>query len=139
ARDTTPAFDRLAADGALFTQAISPASWTVPASMSWMTGTYPSIHKVVNKFAKFTKEEQVISNLRKLSPELRTLAETLKADGYATGGFTGDAGVNGVFGFNAGYDVYFDSVPAFSGMDQSVPRALAWVKTVKDGKFFFFL
>ena len=52
---------------------------------------------------------------------------------------TGDAGVNGVFGFSAGFDVYSDSVPPFSGLDQSAPKALDWLQTVKDRKFFLFL
>lgn len=138
-RETTPVFDELARRGALFTQAVSPASWTVPTGLSWFTGTYPSVHKVTNKFSEFTAEKQVIANLRKLSPELKTLAEVLRENGYATGGFTCDAGVNGVFGYSLGFDVYFDSVPPFSPMDHSIPRALAWLKTAKDRPYFLFL
>ncbi|OGS11049.1 MAG: hypothetical protein A2234_03870 [Elusimicrobia bacterium RIFOXYA2_FULL_58_8] len=138
-RSTTPALDALARQGSLFTQAISAASWTLPATMAWFTGAYPSRHKVVNKFSAFDSERQVVANLQKLSPGMKTITETLKAGGYCTGGFTGDAGVNGVFGFKAGFDVYFDSVPAFSGFELSIPRAVEWLKTVKDGKFFLFL
>lgn len=142
-RDTTPAIDALAAEGTLFGQAISAAPWTVPSHMSWFTGTYPSLHKVVNKYAQTADGSLELSNLKKLSPGLETMAEALHGAGYATGGFTGAAGVSGVFGFKQGFDVYFDSTPAFSGMETSIPKALAWLDEVGPSDaskpFFLFL
>ena len=139
ANNITPTIDQLANSGYKFTNAISVSSWTVPASMSWFTGVYPSQHSVTNKFSKFTDKEKVISNLKKLSPNITTLTEILKEHGYATGGFTGDAGVNGIFGFNTGFDVYFDNTTPFSGFDVSEPKALEWIQKNKDKKFFLFL
>jgi arylsulfatase A-like enzyme len=138
-RDVTPTIDKMASQGFNFVQAISVSSWTVPSSMTWFTGVYPSQHKVVNKYSTYSKDEKVISNLKKLSPNMVTLAEVLKKNGYATGGFTGDSGVSGVFGFNAGFDVYFDNTPPFSGMELSSPKALNWITENKDKKFFLFL
>lgn len=138
-RGATPRLDALASRGALFTQAVSAAAWTVPASMSWFTGTEPSVHKVTNKFAEYPGGKVEIADLGRLSPGLRTLAETMKAAGYATGGFTGDAGVNGMFGFKKGFDVYFDAVPPFHGYERSIPEALAWLAREKPKKFFLFL
>lgn len=138
-KDITPTIDSIADSGYKFTNAISASSWTVPASMTWFTGIYPSQHKVTNKFSKYTKDEKVLSNLKKLSPDVMTLAEVLKQNGYATAGFTGDAGVNGVFGFNQGFDTYFDNTTPFSGMEVSSPKALEWLKQNKDKKFFLFL
>ena len=94
-RQTTPTIDRLAGQGVLFTQAVTPAPWTLPAHMSWFTGTYPSLHKVVNKFV-FESGRLVPSNLQNLAPGTQTLAEALRGRGYATGGFTGGAGVSGI-------------------------------------------
>lgn len=138
-RNITPTIDMMANKGFNFEQAISVSSWTVPSSMSWFTGVYPSQHKVVNKFSSYTEKEKVISNLKKLSPDIVTLAEVLKQNGYSTAGFTGDAGVNGVFGYNQGFDVYFDNTTQFSGMEVSAPRAIEWVRDNKDNKFFLFL
>jgi len=135
----TPTIDQIANSGYKFTNAISVSSWTVPASMTWFTGVYPSQHKVTNKYTIFTNQKKVISNLKKLSPNITTLAEILKEHGYLTGGFTGDAGVNGIFGFNAGFDVYFDNTTPFSGFDVSEPKALAWIQKNKDKKIFLFL
>jgi len=138
-RNITPTIDKMADKGFNFKQTISVSSWTLPASMTWFTGVYPSQHKVTNKFSKFTEQEKEISNLKKLSPNITTLAEILKQNGYATAGFTGDAGVNGMFGYNQGFDVYFDNTTPFSGLEISAPRALSWIKSNKDKKFFLFL
>jgi len=135
---TTPTIDALAAKGALFAQAVTPAPWTVPAHMSWFTGTYPSLHKIVNKYV-IHPDGLVLSNLQELSPGMTTLPEILKEHGYATGGFTGGAGVSGVFGFKNGFDVYSDDVPPFTGMETPIPKALSWLKSLGSKRFFLFL
>ncbi|NVN98009.1 MAG: sulfatase-like hydrolase/transferase [Geobacteraceae bacterium] len=138
-RDITPTIDAMAKSGFSFSTVESVASWTVPASMTWFTGNYPSEHRLLNKFVEYDPpEKQVITNLKKLSPNIVTLAEVLKKNGYATGGFTGDAGVNSIFGYGSGFDAYYDKTK-FGGMDQSVPRALEWVEQNKEKKFFLFL
>jgi len=138
-RDITPAIDAMAKEGYNFSNAISVASWTVPASMTWFTGVYPSEHKLVNKFAVYAPPVQKLSNLKELSPNLVTLAEVLKKNGYVTGGFTGNAGVSGFFGYGQGFDVYFFEKGKFGSMDRSVPKALEWLAANKDKKFFLFL
>ncbi len=137
-RDITPTIDAMAKEGYNFTDAISVSSWTVPASMTWFTGVYPSDHKILNKYAVYNPPVEKIARLKELSPNLITLTEIMKQNGYITGGFTGDAGVSGVFGFRDGFDVYEDKV-VFGDMDQSVPKALAWLGANKGKKFFLFL
>jgi arylsulfatase A-like enzyme len=138
-RDVTPTIDTVARDGVTFTRAYSAASWTVPASMTWFTGVYPSEHRMVNKFAVYRPEEQKLANLKELSPGLVTLADVLRENGYATGAFTGNAGVSGGFGYEQGFDVYYHEPGKFGAFDQSVPRALEWVRANRDRKFFLFL
>lgn len=137
-REITPALDEMAAAGYAFTNAVSVSSWTVPASMSWFTGVYPSEHKVRNKFAVYEPPVQKIARLKELAPELATLAEILKGNGYATAGFTGDAGVSGVFGFSQGFDTYVDKVK-FGDFGQSLPAALSWLAEHRGERFFLFL
>ena len=137
-RETTPMLDALAREGVSFGNAISAAPWTVPSYMSIFTGLYPSEHKVVNKFSVFTKDTKTFSHLKKLSPNVQTIAEVLKANGYATGGFTGDAGVHSQFGYDQGFDVFTDEVP-FGSMENSASHALEWLAKNKDNKFFVFL
>lgn len=137
-RETTPTLDVLAKEGVSFANAISPSSWTVPSYMSIFTGLYPSQHKVVNKFTKFNQNEKIISNLNKLSPNVETLAQVFKANGYITGGFTGDAGVHSMFGYNKGFDVYTDE-KTFGSIQNASDHALNWLKKNKNKQFFMFL
>lgn len=140
ALDTTPNLDAFLSQSSLFTNTVSPSSWTVPTHMSIFTSMYPSEHKVVNKFSDFDMSTQkgVVANLKKLSPNAVTLAEILKSNGYTTGGFTGDAGVGPQFGFNQGFDTYFET-ETFGGLDGSAPKALEWLSQNKDKPFFLFL
>lgn len=138
-RNVTPTIDTVAGRSYGFRNAISVASWTVPASMTWFTGVFPSEHRMTNKFAVYTADVQKRANLKELAPALITLAEILKQNGYVTGGFTGNAGVSGGFGYDQGFDTYFFEKGKFGGFDRSVPKALEWLRENKDKKFFLFL
>lgn len=137
-RNTTPNIDRFVANAFTFTNAMTVTTWTLPSTMSWFTGVYPSTHKLLNKFVIDDTQKEEIAQLSKLAPQLKTLAQVLKENGYATGGFTGGAGVDHQFGFNQGFDEYFDTLN-FGGLKDSVPKAVSWIKDHKDGKFFVFL
>ena len=139
-RNVTPTIDAMAKEGISFSQNISVASWTVPASMTWFTGVYPSEHKLTNKFSVFNPPAgNKLSNMKELAPELVTLAEVLKENGYATGGFTGNAGVSGFFGYGQGFDRYFFEKGKFGSMGVSIPKAMEWLQENKNKKFFMFL
>ncbi|MDA1013589.1 MAG: sulfatase [Planctomycetota bacterium] len=138
-RNVTPTIDSLAARGFNFRNNISVSSWTVPASMTWFTGVFPSEHRMTNKYAVFQPPVTKIANLKELSPDLITLADILKQNGYATGGFTGNAGVSGGFGYEQGFDKYYYEKGKFGRMDQSIQQALVWLKANRNKKFFLFL
>ncbi|NQV93243.1 sulfatase [Candidatus Kaiserbacteria bacterium] len=135
---TTPTLDTLASNGVSFSRNFSVASWTVPSFMSYFTSLYPSEHGVVNKFVTFTENEKVISNLKKISPQVLTLADAFKSAGYITGGFTGDAGVNSIFGYGQGFDTYTDET-TFGSIEGSASHALSWLDEHQGEKFFMFL
>lgn len=137
--NTTPTVDAIARRGFNFTNNLSVSSWTVPASMTWFTGVYPSEHRMTNKYAVYTSAVKKIANLKELSPNLVTLAEILGNNGYATAGFTGNAGVSGGFGYEQGFDVYNHPQGKFGSIGNSIPQALAWLKRNHDRKFFLFL
>jgi len=138
-RKVTPTLDAFASQSFNFTHAYSVASWTVPASMTWFTGVYPSEHRMTNKFALYQPPVKKLANLKELSPELVTLADIMKQNGYATAGFTGNAGVSGGFGYEQGFDVYFHEQNKFGRLEHSVPEALKWLKANRTKKFFVFL
>lgn len=137
-KNTTPNLDKFSTTAFLFRNAISPSSWTLPVFMSWFTSLYPSQHKLVNKYSTYTDTEQILSNLTDLSPSVVTLAQVLKSAGYKTAGFTGGAALTGTFGYRLGFDTYFDNV-TFGGFELAMPKALKWLQTHKDNKFFLFV
>ncbi|MGH2570104.1 MAG: sulfatase-like hydrolase/transferase, partial [bacterium] len=94
-RPTTPTLDAIARRGVLFQRVITESSWTLPSHMTLMTGLHPTSHGV-------TLETQ------RLPASVRTLAEILKAEGWATAAFTEGGLVAGGFGFARGFDVWDD-------------------------------
>ena len=70
-RNTSPNIDVLAADGAIFTNAYTPAHWTNPSYFSLITALLPSVHGVVRHY-------------HGLMDGVPTLPQTLARKGYAT-------------------------------------------------------
>jgi choline-sulfatase len=92
-RDTTPALDRLAAEGIRFERAYATAPWTVPSIASIFTGLYPSGHG-----ARGTDHA--------LPAEIDTLAEILAADGFRTAGIISHLIISSARRFAQGFEKY---------------------------------
>lgn len=131
----TPAFDRLAREGTLFAQTMSSAPLTLPAHSSMFTGRFPPEHGVRDNGGFFLADEQT------------TLAETLKAQGFATGAFIAAFVLDGKWGISQGFDEYFDDFDLAERRGRSigniqrpgnevVDKALPWIDGVKDSRFF---
>jgi len=88
--ETSPAIDGLAASGALFENAYAPSPWTKPSVASILTGKYPSGHGLTGLDAKLPKGA-------------RSIAERLKAAGYATAGVVSNKLIGG---FSRGFDTF---------------------------------
>jgi arylsulfatase A-like enzyme len=88
-RETSPHLTALAADALLFTQARSPAGWTLPGHASMLTGLYPSRHGA--HLAGGWLPGQSIDGRRNVAHPLAsdrvTLAEALRDRGYSTAAF----------------------------------------------------
>jgi len=91
--DSTPAVAALAAEGAVYEHAVTPAPWTVPAHASLFTGLFPSAHGADS------------GHLR-LDDEFTTLAESLRDAGYHTLGYTGNPWIGKLHNFDQGFDEY---------------------------------
>lgn len=92
-RDTSPNIDSLAADGALFTHAISPSAWTLPSHVTLLTSLPPNEHRVIG------------SN-RRLRDHVPTLAEVLAANDYDTAGFVSGPYLQATHGYARGFATY---------------------------------
>jgi arylsulfatase A-like enzyme len=97
ARHRTPHIDALAAGGALFENAVSDTPWTTPSMASVMTGVYATRHGFRS------------TNANRLSLDQETLAEVLKARGYATAAVVGSFPLDAIYQLDQGFDVYDDA------------------------------
>jgi choline-sulfatase len=131
----TPNLDRLAREGVLFEQAISPAPLTLPAHSSIFTGTFPPAHGVRDNGGFFLDESQT------------TLAERLQARGFTTGGFVGAYVLDHKWGIAQGFQTYFDDFDLSKYQSLSLgsvdrpgnevaDKALAWLDGIGSKRFF---
>jgi arylsulfatase A-like enzyme len=98
ARPTSPVIDRLAASGIRFAQVEAQSTWTKASMASLWTSLYP-VHTGVTRFD------------HALPPEAVLPAERLKQAGFKTGGFFRNGWVANNFGFDQGFDAYYQPVP----------------------------
>ena len=126
-RESSPALDRIAAEGALFEHAFSTAPWTLPAHASLLTGVYPGRHGAIG-------EHNAIAG------DVETLAMRLVGRGFRTAAFVNSFFVSARYGFARGFQE-FRYVPETSAPegDGMVGRALAWLAAEPRDRFFLFL
>ena len=133
----TPNIDRMAREGALFEQAESAAPLTLPAHSSLFTGRFPFQHGVRD-------------NGEVLDPAERTLAQVLQARGFRTAAFAASYVLDARSGLARGFELYdgtFEHRPGDGSprdgvrrsADEIVDRAVAWLDTVSDSRFFGWL
>lgn len=127
-RPTSPAIDRLASEGVVFESAISHAAWTLPGFVGLMSGSQPSGRVYRGRLE-------------------RSLATDLKKAGYRTAAFTEGAWVSRRFGFQRGFDVFWEKkgevflgaapgVAGSGGIDATFDRAERWLRGNAGAPFF---
>ena len=92
----TPNMDRLASQGIRFDQAITGGSWTQAAFPVLLTSTYASMYG---------------GCLGNLSPERPSPIERLASNGYRTAGFSSNPWLSKTYGYDRGFDDFFDIEP----------------------------
>jgi len=134
-KETTPNIDRIAGEGVLFENAVSPVPITLPAHSSMLTGKIPPVHGVHD------------NSHYELTGENTTLAEILRDEGFTTGGFVSAFVLDRRFGIAQGFDTYQDAfvktIHSEFGTerrgDETTKFALKWIDEQKEEKFFLFL
>ena len=133
----TPVIDKLAREGILFSQAVTPSPNTMPAHSSLLTGLYPFRHGVR------------ANGTFRLDGQVTTLAERLKAKGYRTGAVISAFVLDSRFGLDQGFDLYHDDLT--KGMQYSPHMyreraaeltnepAAAWLRENGDQPFFLWV
>lgn len=92
-RDTSPAIDRLAEEGARFETAVAPTSWTLPSHVTLLTGLSIPAHRVTGP-------------KHRIDPARTLLAQHLADFGYETAGFVSAPFLARAYGFDRGFSVY---------------------------------
>jgi arylsulfatase A-like enzyme len=89
----TPHLDSFAEEAVTYTQAHSTSTWTRPAVASILTGQYASTHKTMHKSDR-------------LPQGLKTLAEILTQDGYASLASVTNVNLSPIFGLGRGFEAW---------------------------------
>ena len=100
-RDTSPNIDKFASTSVIFKNCFVQSTWTKPSVASIITSLYPSSHGAY-RLDGYLKEEMC------LNPNAVTLAEILRSHGYATVAFSDIGFVSRTFGFDTGFDSFYD-------------------------------
>lgn len=103
-RATTPEIDRIAAEGAVFDRAFTPAVYTLGAMSSIWTSQHPDRHHAAVSYADPLPKDRL------------TLAETLGARGLLTAGFVANAVAGPVHGFDRGFSEFHEVYRMFDDL-----------------------
>jgi len=131
-RETSPAMDSLASDGALFQNVFSTTSWTLPGHVSMLTSLEGRNH-------------QVYYPLQKMDETVPTLADFLRRRGFYCAAFTGGGYLSQTYGFSKGFDAYQeiklhgDRAIRLDEAERLASLALEWLEENQGKRFFLFL
>jgi hypothetical protein len=125
-RDTTPFLARLAPRALVFSQASSPAPWTLPSVASYLTALHPSEHGARSELADVVPER------------LTTLAE---AAALRAGARTFACVTNDLLKRESGFAAGFDSFGPFAYANAAAVRRLFldWQSEAPELRFFAYL
>ena len=117
-RPTTPHLDAFADAAVRFERCLAQSTWT-PSTASLLTGLYPSRHGATSPFLALDASHE-------------TLAELLRAQGYATAAIGSNPHIFGGTGFQQGFDTFVsppvtDEKLGYVRAEELVDAALAWL------------
>ncbi len=122
ARPTSPNLDAFARQSLVYARAYSPSSWTLPSTVSLLTGLHPDVHGARDAASTFLLDAH------------ETLAERLSAAGVTTGGFVANALLSPSGNFDQGFESW--QVLPWVNARKLVPRALGWLDEHEDDRVF---
>ena len=107
-RETTPTLDRMADEGAVFTNAVAPGPSTPESMPTVLTGHAPVAQPDTDDI------ETLRASVRRHMETRDTLAERFRRRGYATAAFTPNPFTSRYFGFDQGFDRFEDFLDTFA-------------------------
>lgn len=131
--DTTPNLSRYAAEGAVFERAYAHSGWTLPSTVSMLTGLYPHEHRV-------GRAPDSPSEFGSLPDERDTLAEIFQRAEYSTMAVVNNTFLAPDFGLDQGFDEFdyrgADNQDIRSARESAV-TALDWWEKAEEPKMLF--
>ena len=124
-RETSPAVDRLAREGTLFTDACAPSPWTLPSHASMFTGLYPRRNGATG--VRFGMPEDVT-----------TLAQHLAGYGYATAAIVTNS-LLGTNGLDRGFAHHVQVDKGGPHPSATAAEGIAWLEERPADRPFFLL
>jgi arylsulfatase A-like enzyme len=106
----TPCFDRVGAEGTVFSRAVAPGNWTLPSHLSMLSSTLPWVHR--------------LRTFHQGPSPVPTIASWLRLRGYQTGVFTEEVHLVAGYGLEDGYEQRFCPVAASSDDDRTLTNRL---------------
>lgn len=94
-RNTSPFIDKLAREGIIFKNAVTPVPQTAPSHASMLTSLHPQVHNLTMNGGRLHKKHQ-------------TIAKVLKNNGYYTIGAVAVGIITGRHNFSQGFDSFSD-------------------------------
>jgi arylsulfatase A-like enzyme len=122
-RKTSPNIDQFARESVLFENAVSPASWTLPALASLFTSLYPSFHGTNVWDARLLSSKSTLPNI-------------LNKNGYLTAACVDNIFLYPSYGLSEGFDFY---KYRNAGVEEQVQTVTKWLDSMKDQKFFLWV
>ena len=123
-RETTPNLDAFVQqDATWFSRAYSATSWTLPSTVTLLTGLQPWEHRVV-------KSKLGTDDYGRLLPHIPTLASRWRGQGYRTGAWINNAFLAPEFGLVEGFDTYaYEGAPTVGhrSAKKTVDEAIAFL------------
>lgn len=102
-RATSPTLDRFAEENVRYSYAVTAAPWTPPSVASMFTGLYPITHGWMPPNLRDQAKKMAV----KLDPQLETLAEIFKSNGYSTIGVSPNPWITQEFGYDQGFETFY--------------------------------
>ncbi len=97
-RGITPNIDAAARDGSVY-EAFGQSSWTKPSVATILTSLYATTHGAMSKSS--------------VLPDVKTLADVMRTEGYSTAGFVSNVNLAPSFNFQQGFDEYTYLAPEY--------------------------
>lgn len=124
-----PNFQELLKSSHYFTNAISPASWTIPSHCSMLTGSYPIEHGMTYKF----DDEDFFQSISKIPDRFATIQARLHKMGYKAVSIAANPLVGEGSAFEFGFDLV-ESVGPFS-IEERIGKEMKELVGISDRGF----